>query len=154
MCIAVGKTSLVDWDLLTWSFGWIGLLEPIFPPIIWIALLAITSFTFIFVWVPEPVCQTLRGKWESCLPFMTSSAALMIYLLNLISRSLFLALTIAAAFFIIAIEWITKGLTKKSPILKYLFDLWVDAPQYLSPGTFIFPTLSNSILYFIADSLI
>ena len=54
---------------------------------------------------------------------MISSAALMIYLLSLISKSLFLALTIAAAFFMIAIEWITKGLTKKSPILKYLFDL-------------------------------
>ena len=50
--------------------------------------------------------------------------------------------------------FITKGLTKKSPILKYLFDLSVEAPQYLSPGTFIFPILSNSILYFIFDSLL
>ena len=106
------------------------------------------------VCVPDPVCQTFRGKCLSCLPFKTSSEALTMYLLILWSRSLFFALTIAAAFFIIAIEWITKGLTKKSPILKYLFDLSVEAPQYLSPGTFIFPILSNSVLYFIFDSLI
>ena len=31
--------------------------------------------------------------------------------------------TIAAAFLIIAIDLITIGLTKKSPILKYLLDL-------------------------------
>ena len=54
------------------------------------------------------------------------------------SRSLLLELTIAAAFLMIAIECITRGLTRKSPILKYLFDLSVDAPQYLSPGTLIF----------------
>ena len=54
----------------------------------------------------------------------------------------------------IAIECITSGLTKKSPILKYLLDLSVEAPQYLSPGTLIFPILSNSVLYFIFDSLI
>ena len=69
-------------------------------------------------------------------------------------KSLFFELTIAAAFLIIAIEWIINGLTKKSPILKYLFDLSVEAPQYLSPGTFIFTILSESILYFIVDSLI
>ena len=70
------------------------------------------------------------------------------YLLILGSRSLFLVLIIAAAFFIIAIELITIGLTKKSPISKYLLDLSVDAPQYLSPGTLILPILSNSVLYF------
>ena len=37
-------------------------------------------------------------------------------------------------------------------MLKYLFDLSVEAPQYLSPGTLIFPILSDSILYFICDS--
>ena len=46
--------------------------------------------------------------------------------------------TIAAAFFIIAIDLITIGLTKKSPISKYLLDLCVDAPQYLSDGHFNF----------------
>ena len=33
-------------------------------------------------------------------------------------------------------------------------DFLVKAPQYLSPGTLIFPMLSNSVLYFIFDSLI
>ena len=102
--------------------------------------------------MPEPVCQTFKGKCLSCFPLITSSAALIMCLLILGSKSLFLALTIAAAFLIIAIEWITNGLTKKSPILKYLFDLSVDAPQYLSPGTFIFPILSNSSSVFHFDS--
>ena len=44
----------------------------------------------------------------------------------------------------------TIGLTRKSPILKYLLDLSVDAPQYLSPETLTLPMLSNSVLYFIS----
>ena len=104
--------------------------------------------------MPEPVCHTFKGKWLSCFPLITSSAALTTNLPILESKSLFFTLTIAAAFFIIAIECITKGLTKKSPILKYLLDLSVEAPQYLSPGTLIFPILSNSVLYFIIDSLV
>ena len=39
-----------------------GFFDPFFPPKISIALLAITSLTFIFVWVPDPVCHTFRGK--------------------------------------------------------------------------------------------
>ena len=35
------------------------------------------------------------------------------------------------------------------PILKNLFDLWVEAPQYLSFGTLTLPILSNSFLNFI-----
>ena len=53
-----------------------------------------------------------------------------------------------------SLRLLEKELAKKSPILKYLLDLSVEAPQYLSPGTLIFPILSNSILYFIFDSLI
>ena len=34
-----------------------------------------TSFAFMFVCVPLPVCQTNSGKWSSSLPSMTSSAA-------------------------------------------------------------------------------
>ena len=48
-----------------------------------------------------------------------------------------------------AIDLITIGLTKKSPISKYLLDLCVDAPQYLSTGTLISPILSYSFLFFI-----
>ena len=74
ICIAVGKLSLLDWLLFTSSLG-CTVFSPIFPPRIYVALLAITSFTFIFVWVPDPVCQTIRGKLSSNLPDITSSAA-------------------------------------------------------------------------------
>ena len=49
--------------------------------------------------------------------------------------------------FYFVISW-GAGKGKKSPISKCLLDLWVDAPQYLLLGTFIFPKLSNSYLYF------
>ena len=55
----------------------------------------------------------------------------------------------AAAFLIIAMDFINLGPTNTSPILKYFFDLSVDAPQYLSTGTFIEPMLSYSFLNFI-----
>ena len=37
--------------------------------------LLITSFMFMFVWVPLPVCQTLSGNWSSCWPLAMVSAA-------------------------------------------------------------------------------
>jgi hypothetical protein len=48
--------------------GCTGFLLPSSPPNISIALLLITSFTFMFVWVPDPVCHTTRGKWSFNLP--------------------------------------------------------------------------------------
>jgi hypothetical protein len=44
------------------------------------ALLAMTSFAFMFDCVPDPVCQTTSGKWSLSFPWITSSAALMIAL--------------------------------------------------------------------------
>lgn len=70
--------SLEDWLLLTWSLGCTGTLEPIFPPSISIARFDMTSFTFMFVWVPDPVCQTTKGKWSNNLLLITSSEAWMI----------------------------------------------------------------------------
>ena len=58
MCIAVGKLSLDDWAMLTWSLGCTGCFEPSSPPSSWEARLAITSLTFMFDCVPDPVCQT------------------------------------------------------------------------------------------------
>ena len=58
MCIAVGNVSFEDCDMFTWSFGCTGDFEPSSPPAISIARLEMTSFTFMFVWVPEPVCHT------------------------------------------------------------------------------------------------
>ena len=48
---------------------------PTVPPEISIARLAITSFAFMLVWVPDPVCQILKGKCPSREPEMTSSQA-------------------------------------------------------------------------------
>ena len=73
--------------------------------------------------MPEPVCQTFRGKLSLSFPEITSLDALMIALLILLSRSPFFAFTIAADFLIIAIDLITIGLTKKSPISKYFVYL-------------------------------
>ena len=73
--------------------------------------------------MPEPFCQTFKGKLSINFPEITSFAALIIALLNFLSKSPFLAFTIAADFLIMAIDLITIGLTKKSPILKYLLDL-------------------------------
>ena len=75
MCMAVGKVSLDDCDMLTSSFGWTGFLLPISPPAISMARLAMTSLAFMLVCVPLPVCQMRSGKWSSSLPSMTSSAA-------------------------------------------------------------------------------
>ena len=50
------------------------------PPRSSLARLAMTSFTFMFVWVPLPVCQTTSGNSASCRPAITSSAAAMIAL--------------------------------------------------------------------------
>ena len=50
-------TSLDDCPRFTWSFGWIDR-EPISPPAISIARLAMTSLAFMFVLVPEPVWKT------------------------------------------------------------------------------------------------
>ncbi len=61
MCIAVGKVSFDDWPMFTSSFGPIGCCEPSVPPSSWMARLAITSLTFMFDWVPDPVCQTNSG---------------------------------------------------------------------------------------------
>ena len=58
MCIAVGKVSLLDCPMLTWSFGCTGCCEPSVPPTSWMQRLEMTSFTFMLDWVPEPVCHT------------------------------------------------------------------------------------------------
>jgi hypothetical protein len=57
-CIAVGNVSFEDCDMLTWSLGWTGDFDPSSPPASSMARFAMTSFAFMFDWVPEPVCQT------------------------------------------------------------------------------------------------
>ena len=64
-CTALGKTSLEDWPMLTWSLG----CAP--SP----ASVAMTSLAFMFDDVPEPVWKTSIGNWSSWRPSATSSAA-------------------------------------------------------------------------------
>jgi hypothetical protein len=74
MCIAVGKLSFEDCDMFTWSFGCTGAFEPSSPPTSWMQRFEITSLTFMFDCVPEPVCHTYSGNSLSSLPAITSSA--------------------------------------------------------------------------------
>ncbi len=54
--IVVGNMSFVLCPMFTWSLGWIDFLaSKRSPPASSIARLAITSFTFMFVEVPDPV---------------------------------------------------------------------------------------------------
>ena len=98
--------------------------------------------------MPEPVCQTFRGKLLFNFPDITSLDAFIIAFAIFALIDLSFLCTIAADFFINAIDLIYVGLTLFSPISKNFFDLSVDAPQYLSPGTLIEPILSFSFLFF------
>ena len=95
-----------------------------------IALLEITSFAFIFDYVPDPVYHTTRGKWSSSFPYLTSSAAFTIASAFFYSNPKFI-LAIAAHFLRIPNALITgRGILSLSPpILKFIKDLWVCAPQ-------------------------
>ena len=69
-----GRRRCEDWPLLTSSLGWTSRSSPRSPPRISLARLASTSFMFMLVWVPLPVCQTTSGNSSSCRPASTSSA--------------------------------------------------------------------------------
>ena len=68
MCMAVGKVSLEDCDMFTWSLGCTGVFDPSTPPASSMARLEMTSLAFMLVWVPLPVCHTRSGNWSSSLP--------------------------------------------------------------------------------------
>ena len=131
-CIAVGNVSFDDCDRLTWSLGCTGVFDPSCPPASSIARFAITSFAFMFVWVPEPVCQTKSGKWSSSEPAMTSSAAFTIRSPIAGSRTPSSMLACAAAFLRMPIAWtISSGIrsTSGQPIEKWWIERSVCAPQ-------------------------
>jgi len=56
MWIALGKTSLLDWEALTWSLGCTG------APCSSVASDAITSLAFMLLDVPDPVWKTSIGN--------------------------------------------------------------------------------------------
>ena len=62
MYIADGNVSFDDCDMLTWSLGWTGVLQPSGVPASWQQRLEITSFTFMLNCVPLPVIQTCSGN--------------------------------------------------------------------------------------------
>ena len=148
--MAVGKVSLLLCDLFTSSFGCNGLLpSPSTPPATTCARLLTTSFTFMLLWVPDPVCHTTSGNWSSSLLSVISSHTIPI-------RSHFSAdstprsrLVSAAAFFRMANALIISSGMCPSPIRKLSFERCVCAPQYLSAGTSTGPIVSFSMRYFI-----
>ena len=128
-CMTVGKTSFELCDLLTSSLGWMGFFEPRTPPASSMARLPMTSFAFMFDWVPLPVCQTTSGKWSSSFPAMTSSQARTMSD-TLASSSLPSSrLVIAPAFFTMPKARMTSRVKRWPPILKFSSDLCVCAPQ-------------------------
>mmetsp|Transcript_10137 Transcript_10137/g.25382 ORF Transcript_10137/g.25382 Transcript_10137/m.25382 type:complete len:346 (+) Transcript_10137:114-1151(+) len=129
MCMAVGNTSLDDCDMLTSSFGWMGFLEPITPPSSSIARLEMTSFAFMFVCVPDPVCHTTRGKCSSSFPSITSSAALQ--MMEHLSSGSFPSskLAWAAPFFRMPSARMTGRGMRSSPTGKLTRERCVCAPQ-------------------------
>ncbi len=131
--------------MLTSSLGWTGSFEPNTPPASSMARLAMTSLAFMLVWVPLPVCHTLRGNSSSSSPSATSRAAAMIradFSGLILPRS---ALTWAEASFSIPIARISGLGIRSSPMGKWWRDLAVWAPQYRSPGTSMAPMLSVSV---------
>ena len=116
MCMAVGKVSLEDWDMFTWSLGCSS-----FSPAISLPRLAMTSLAFMLDWVPEPVCHTTSGKWSLSLPAMTSSqAAEMAWSFLASMRSgLMRLLAMAAAFLRMPKAWVISRGMISPPILKF-----------------------------------
>ena len=144
-CMAVGKTSFDDWPLFTSSLGCTRRPSPRGPPRISLARLASTSFMFMLVCVPLPVCQMASGNSASCLPAITSSAASMMALAFFASRPLRSRLTCAAARFTCASALTSCGGIFSLPILKFVSERCVCAPQSRSAGTSIGPNVSFSM---------
>ncbi len=131
--------------MLQWSLGWTGSFDPISPPSISIARFEITSFAFMFDWVPEPVCQTTSGKLSSNLPSITSVAAAVIASASFWSRLPWFRFSIAQAFFTTPRARMIGTGCFSHPMGKLMIDRWVCAPQYLSDGTSNGPKLSVSV---------
>src|SRR4051812_43713854 len=144
-CIAVGNVSLDDWPRLTSSFGCTSRASPRLPPRSSEARFASTSFTFMLLCVPEPVCQTESGNSPSCLPSSTSCAARWIASAFFASSSFSPALTCAAAFLTRARPYTTGSGMRSLEMRKKRRLRSVCAPHSRSAGTSIGPKLSFSV---------
>ena len=150
ICMAVGKVSLDDWDILISSLGCSS-----FFPASSLPRFAITSLLFILDCVPEPVCQTTRGKCAFSLPSITSSQAQQMAsnFSSVIFSRFSLWFATAAAFFKTPKAWIiSDGIVSiPTPMGKFRQERWVCAAQYLSAGTRTSPIESCSIRYSIVQ---
>ncbi len=142
-CTAVGNTSLEDWDAFTWSFGWTR------RPSRAEARVAITSFAFMFVDVPEPVWKTSSGKCSKRPPSPRSPSAISAAapaIASAMSASMTprSALTAAAAALIRASAMITsRGIG--SPEIALLIARCVWAAHRAACGTWTSPIESCSV---------
>ena len=97
------------------------------------ARLAMTSFAFMFVCVPEPVCQTTSGKWSASFPEIISSAAAQMALHFSAVRAVGhrRAFVRVAAFFRMPNAWMISGGmgSRPCPIGKFSKLRCVCAPQ-------------------------
>ena len=143
--MAPGNTSFEDCDMLTWSLGWTGFLEPRSPPSISMARFEMTSLAFMLDWVPEPVCQTTSGKWSSRSPSMTSWAAARMASARSLSSLPRASFTVAEACLTMPRARMMERGMRSSPILKFWSERWVCAPQYTSDATSMAPMLSVSM---------
>ena len=108
--------------------------------------------------VPEPVCQTTRGKCSVSAPLATSAAALVTAasFFSVIFSGLSSWLALAAAPLSIPKAFIISSgiVSSPTPIRKLLRLLSVCAPQYLSAGTLTSPIESCSVRYSISYYLV
>ncbi len=89
-----------------------------------------TSFAFMFVCVPLPVCQTKSGKCASSLPSITSSAARDDDVDLVLRAACFSSPLVSAAAFLRMPSARIIGRGKcSSPMLKWCSDRSVCAPQ-------------------------
>ena len=146
-CMAVGKMSFEDWPMLTWSFGCSRRFSPRSPPISSEPRLASTSFMFMLLWVPEPVCQTASGNSCGWRPSSTSSAARMMASALSAGSLPSERFTAAAARLTWARAATSSGAMRSVEMWKWWSERWVWAPQRWSAGTSIGPKLSFSILF-------
>ena len=144
--MAVGITSLEDCPRLTWSLGCTKRDAPRSPPSNSLARFASTSFMFMLVCVPEPVCHTSNGNSSSCLPAITSCAAAMIASACLPLSKLRSRFTLAAAALINANARNNSTGMRSWDILKCSSERCVWAPQYRVAATLIVPKVSRSSL--------
>ena len=137
--IDVGKTSLEDWEALTWSFGCT------LRPSDSVARVASTSLVFMFELVPEPVWKTSIGKSASKSPAATRCAAATMESAISCSTTPSSAFTVAAAALISASARIWARSNGRSEIGKFSSARWVCAWYFAFRGTRTSPIVSCSM---------